>query len=298
MALCTVFGVRSTFGAVLMAIVLTMVGSASASKEHSPPRVTVIGDSVLTGAVSNREPWLILRRGFEINLKVGVCRRLTGSSCLFGGAEVPTLVDVVGKVGPTVLVEVGYNDYPATFAQSVEEAIATLLDAGVTQILWANLRESQQQYIPMNEALAAAAGRHPEVKMIDWDSYSQDHSSWFQSDGVHLNYDGAVGMARLFHAALAAALLPPLVAVPTRLPVAHIGQPYSAQLVARGGTPPWKWRLTSGPLPRGLRLLGDGRLTGTPHRAADLKLTLRTTDADGRTAEMQTTVTIKTRMAA
>lgn len=293
----TVQVMRSVLSAALMIIVSMMAGSAAAAAAPSPPHVTVIADSVLTAVIWNQEPLAILQRGFETDLEVGVCRRLTGTSCPYEGARVPTLVDVVHalgpRIGPTVLVEVGYDDYPETFAQSVEEAITALLDAGAKRILWANMREWQPQYLPMNAVLVAAAARHPEVTIIDWNAYSQDHYSWFQGDGVHLAYDGAIAMATLFHTALVESLLPPLVARPTRLPVALVGRPYSAQLAAQGGTTPYAWRLTSGPLPRGLRLLADGRLIGTPRRAATLELVFRVTDALGQTAVMQTSLVIR-----
>ena len=112
-------------------------------------------------------------------------------------------------LGPTVLVEVGYNDPADEFAQRVEDAINALLAAGVQRILWANMREWQQQYIGMNQILVDAAARHPQVTIIDWEGYSHDHYAWFQGDGIHLVYDGAIGMATLFNSAIKQALAPP-----------------------------------------------------------------------------------------
>ena len=117
-----------------------------------------------------------------------------------------------------MIVEVGYNDDPATFAQSVEEAITTLLGAGAKRILWVNMREKREQYIRMNKELRAVARQHPEVTIVDWDSYSRERYPWFQSDGIHLGYEGAVAMATLLHGEITDALAPPLVVVSTRLP--------------------------------------------------------------------------------
>jgi lysophospholipase L1-like esterase len=36
------------------------------------------------------------------------------------------------------------------------------------------------------------------VYLLDWVEYSAGHSSWFQPDGLHLTFDGADAMARLF----------------------------------------------------------------------------------------------------
>jgi hypothetical protein len=276
--------------------VLAIVAAAGAMTPPPPPRVTVIGDSVLDAVQSNRGPRSILKQGFDVDLEIGICRRLTGMSCPFQDTEVPTLIDLVRelgpRIGPTVLVEVGYNDDAATFAQSVEEAITAVLGAGATHILWVNMHESQQQYIGMNQVLVAAARRHSEVTIVDWNAYSHDQISWFQDDGIHLFYDGAVGMATLLHAALMDALAAPLVVASAHLPVAHLGQPYSARLLARGGTAPYSWQLTSGPLPSGLRLLADGHITGTPRHNARLRLVVRATDASARTASASTTLVV------
>jgi hypothetical protein len=275
---------------------LAVIASASATTAPPTPHVTVIGDSVLDAVQSNKQPRSILKRGFDVDLEIGICRRLTGVSCPFRDVEVPTLVDVVSKLGPaignTVLIEVGYNDPQATFAQSVEDAIAAVLGTGARHILWVNMRESQQQYISMNQVLRAAAQHHSEVTIIDWNAYSHDHSSWLQDDGVHLSYEGAVGMATFLHAALVEALAAPLVVAPTRLPLAHVGELYSARLLAKGGTAPYRWRLTSGPLPSGLHLLADGHITGSPRRAARLRVVFRATDASGRVASTRTTLVV------
>ena len=276
--------------------VLAVVAAAGAATPRPPPHVTVIGDSVLDAVQSNSGPRSILKQGFDVDLEIGICRRLTGTSCPFKDAEVPTLIDVVRelgpRIGPTVLVEVGYNDDAPTFAQSVEEAITAVLDAGARHILWVNMHESQQQYIGMNQVLVAAARRHSEVTIVDWNAYSRDQPAWFQDDGIHLFYDGAIGMATLLHASLLDALAEPLVVTSAHLPVAHVGRAYSARLLAGGGTAPYKWRLTSGPLPSGLRLLADGHITGTPRQNAHVRLVFRTTDASARTANASTTLVV------
>ena len=53
-----------------------------------------------------------------------------------------------------------------------------------------------------------------------------------------------------------------------RLPTAQIGRTYRAELAAVGGVAPTLWKLTSGRLPRGIRLASKlGRLTGSPTEA-------------------------------
>jgi len=50
----------------------------------------------------------------------------------------------------------------------------------------------------------------------------------------------------------------------TSLPGATPGSAYSQQLAATGGATPYKWKLISGSLPKGLKLRSTGLLSGTP----------------------------------
>ena len=36
------------------------------------------------------------------------------------------------------------------------------------------------------------------IELLDWVAFSAGHSGWFQPDGLHLTFDGAAAMARLF----------------------------------------------------------------------------------------------------
>lgn len=284
-----------------VAVVLGVAASLPQPARTSPalPHVTVIADSVLTAVLWNPAPLAVLGEGLDLRMEVGVCRKLTGVSCPFEGGAVPTLVDVVAQLGPalgpTVVVEVGYSDDPATFSDSVEQAVDRLVAVGVQQLLWVNLRETQPQYAGMNATLVAAAKRHPEMTVLDWNAYSHEHYSWFQGDGIHLVYEGAMAIATFLHAAVVEALAPPLAVTTERLPVAQVGVPYSARMVAGGGSEPYTWRLVSGPLPRGLRLLADGSVGGTPRRSGRFALTFRVTDSCQRTATRSETLTIRKR---
>jgi hypothetical protein len=50
----------------------------------------------------------------------------------------------------------------------------------------------------------------------------------------------------------------------TILPAGQVGVPYSFQLQASGGKPPYHWALAAGSLPPGLNLADDGTVTGAP----------------------------------
>jgi len=271
------------------ALLLTQ-GAAAAGPALAPtPRVTFIGDSVATGILYNADARRILERGVEVDYQLAVCRRLVGDSCPYNGTRPPTLVDLLPtiKLAPTVVVAVGYNDYLDTFPQSVESALAALERAGAEHVLWVTLRAERQSYLDMNDDVRAAAARHPELVVVDWNLYSRSHPDWFQDDGLHLGYGGAVGMATLVHKALAAVgsvqVVPAsrLAITTTKLPAARVGRPYGARLRSSGGVAPVTWSRKTGALPPGVRLLPGGRVTGTPRAAGRFTPTMLARDRNG-----------------
>lgn len=58
-----------------------------------------------------------------------------------------------------------------------------------------------------------------------------------------------------------------LTVAPQAIPNGVVGQPYSAQLVATGGTAPYRWLFVGGVIPPGLNLSSSGLLSGTPQMA-------------------------------
>ncbi len=82
---------------------------------------------------------------------------------------------------------------------------------------------------------------------------------------------------RTFRLTIAAA--DPLRLLTPSLPVAALGQAYSAPLSAAGGTPPYRFSLALGPLPEGVSLGEDGVLRGTPSRAGSFRFGYRVRDA-------------------
>jgi large repetitive protein len=78
----------------------------------------------------------------------------------------------------------------------------------------------------------------------------------------------------------AAIVVSPRLVVPKqRLRVGKAGKRYRARLVSTGGATPRLWRITIGPLPRGLRLdRTTGVISGTPKKGGIYRITVRATD--------------------
>jgi hypothetical protein len=63
----------------------------------------------------------------------------------------------------------------------------------------------------------------------------------------------------------------------------QIGQPFSENLIANGGTGPYTYSLDSGELPPGISLSPSGVLSGTPTTSGIYTFTIRATDANSLT---------------
>ncbi len=83
----------------------------------------------------------------------------------------------------------------------------------------------------------------------------------------------------------------PLVITTSTLANAVVGSPYSASLIATGGTPPYRWSLAGGAIPAGLALSAAGLLSGTPTLAGSSSFTVAATDASSRVATQLLTFT-------
>lgn len=277
----------------LVLLAAALAGSTTRAGVPGAPRVLLIGDSVATGMQWHNDAIAVLEQDLNVTWQVAVCRRLVGLGCTFEGVTPPSLVSLVSSLGPVppvVVVEMGYNDYQATFAASVEQSIELLLAHGAQHILWLTLRAVRHPYVQMNAVLAAAARRHPEVSLVDWNRYARGHPDWFQSDGEHLMDAGGLAMATLIHLAVDE-VTNPLGIVSAPLPLGRVGVPYSVSLSATGGEPPYRWQLRGSP-PSGLHLLADGRLYGVPRKAQRVAVTVRVADAEGQVASRRLAITV------
>ena len=87
------------------------------------------------------------------------------------------------ELGPVVVVAVGYNDYENTYEENIEETLRVLSKAGVERVLWATLIEQRQSWARMNEMITAAAKKHPEMTVLDWNARARGKDAWLQPDG-------------------------------------------------------------------------------------------------------------------
>jgi hypothetical protein len=249
----------------------------------------VISDSVMTAILWNAQPLATLEHGFpNVDMEVGICRVIVGESCEFMGSEVPSMVDQIQMlgtgIGQTVVVEVGYNDPPSSFASEFQQAVQDLLAAGVTHIFWLNYHVWQPQYATMNQILAKAAKQFPQVTIIDWASDSYLQYSWFQGDGIHLLAGGAMAMATLVNQDVTETLTP---LTPPAEPVEHVtvGKRFSLPLRPTGGIGPYTWQVELQALPRGVHLLANGMLEGKPKSSGASVVHLKVTDSAGWSAQ-------------
>lgn len=289
--------------ALAAAAALPAVGTADA-----PPHVSIVSDSVLTAVTwGNDAAQAALDQGLDVAIDAGVCRRLNGQSCEFAGGYVPTTLQVLagwGYLGPVVVIVDGYNDIPTSFPGDVELTLDTLRDRGVQHVLWVNLHAIKQEYVDKNAVLAAAALRHPELRVLDWNAYSSPHPDWYQTDSIHLLPAGGLAIAGWLHQAIVQALAPapPTPSQPARALAAarnttlvvHAGRRVRRRLHAVGGVGPLRWVTRGRALHRlRLHLLARGELEGRPTRPGRYRLPLMVVDARGTVARVTIRVTVR-----
>jgi Putative Ig domain len=267
----------------LLALLLGASGAQGASRDL--PHVTLIGDSVADAIANDNQAIAVLRQGVDLDLEVAPCRRVEGEGCPYEGVRPPSVVQLAksmgAKLGPNVVVSVGYNDFEDEYAGNIEDALVALKAAGVKRVWWLTLRAAHHPYVNMNDDIANAAKSHPELEVIDWNVYSRSHPDWFQDDGLHLLEPGSIAMAGLIHQTLLddGVALKPVQVVTTALPAARHGKTYASKLTATSGLAPYRWSLLAR-APKGLHLEADGRIIGKPLvKAGTYVLNVRVKDA-------------------
>jgi hypothetical protein len=270
------------------ALVLVAAAGAGARADGATlTHVTFIGDSVPEGIAGDSAAMKIVGAGIDLDMEAATCRRLEDPSCPPNPPTAIQLIHSLGsKIGPVVVISVGYNDFVQDYAKEVEDTLQALEAANVQKVFWLTLREAQHQAITQNAEIEAAAQKHHEVTVVDWNMYSRSHPEWFQKDGIHLLAAGSEAMATLVHKRLlqAGVAVPPPRVVTRTLPRARVGRTYSVTVRARAGLKPYRFAVL-GHVPLGLHMRGNGTLTGTPRRAdahGVYTLVFRVSDASGQ----------------
>lgn len=263
----------------LVLVLLAFVPAASAARPH----VTLITDSVGGSLAWNATAGAVFARGLDVDFELHPCSRLASTGCPAGSSAPPSALQVIRergrRLGPNVVLDVGYNDDPHAYAAAVESTLRALRRARVQHVFWVTLRAANRQYAEIDDVIRTAGRRHRDVSVVDWDACARGHPEWFGGDGIHLTAAGAVGHAVCLRRGVLRVLLapPPLdveLALPTRLT-----RGFRATLVASGGRAPYRFRVTG--LPRGLRQRGDVLLGGTLV-SGRYRLRVQVRDARGR----------------
>ena len=291
----------------LAALALPGLLPAASGAAGSPPRVSVISDSILTSVTWAKDGvgLAALSSGLDLQIDAGVGRRLNGQSAEFEGAYTPTTLNVISswinQLGSIVVIVDGYNDLPGNFAGDVELTLDTLRDHGVQHVVWVNLHEVRPEFAAKNAVLAAAARRHPELRVLDWNSYSAGHPEWYQNDFIHLMPAGGVAIATWIRQAIADILNPPpppppdpkLVVTGRQGIRVHVGARVDRHLRVSGGTAPMRWRTSGLSLRQArLHLLANGELRGRPAHAGTYVLPINVVEARGSVARLTVVLTV------
>ena len=224
--------------------VAAVAATASASAERGGARVTIFGDSAAEALDYATPAKRFLAQGLDVNWELKVCRRLVSTSCPYEGTRPPTVLDVVnaagkGSLGTIVVIDVGYNDDPVEYQDDMAQVVRALLAKGVQHVIWTTMHEVREDYRRINAAIRAEAARWGQVAIADWNAASVGQP-WFNDDGIHLNYAGAVGLARLLRPLIIEACSDPCPPAATRAPAPSFIIRASAGSLAMGRLLAWK----------------------------------------------------------
>ena len=148
----------------------------------SLPWTTAIGDSVMLGAAPGLEarfgPQLVLEAtvGFQMIDAPGLVRRLADE----------------GRLGDVVIVHLGAN---GPFPDSTVDEIMAVV--GRRPVLLVNVKVPRRWEAEVNDRIAAAAERYPNIEVVDWRTVSESEDGLLWRDGHHLTPTGAERYADL-----------------------------------------------------------------------------------------------------
>jgi hypothetical protein len=195
---------RSALRLVALLVAVALVPSSAHGAAHAStpgPRVTMFGDSVADSLSYVPEARALLGEGVDLRLELTPCRKLVPAGCAYMGSRPPSVLDIVtsstlSQLGNIVIVAVGYNDPANNYETDMAQVVNALVDRGVGHVVWVTLRAQTDDYRQINETIKSQAPRWPALRVADWEGWSRG-KDWFNPDGLHLNADGAMGLATL-----------------------------------------------------------------------------------------------------
>lgn len=191
----------------LSASVVAGLFTTNAVALRRPPlqHVTIFGDSsaaALNWVAAAREE---ITKANQVTFELQGCGRLTTPGC-FSPPPPSVLSEVRAlgrRMGPTVVILVGYNDDPHVYASGIDQVLRAMHMRGVEHVFWLTLRtvSHPSQYGVTNSVIRLAAHRWPFMTVVNWAAYSRPHPEWF-TDGIHFTGAGAVQFASYIHRTL------------------------------------------------------------------------------------------------
>jgi len=174
-----------------------------------PPRVTMISDSVGATFLWHPEARVYLAEGFDFRLEALACRRLAVPGCPVDGVNPPSALETIRalgtELGPVAVIDVGYNDPADEFAAGFDPVMQALVDAHVDRVIWVTLNEHEDVWVENNAIIRDGPKRWPQLVVADWAPLAAENPDWFD-DLVHLNAEGAAGLAHFLRPIILAAL--------------------------------------------------------------------------------------------
>ena len=210
----------------------TFTVAAADPASPSVGSILFIGDSVAE-SIASEFAAIVTPAYPTMNFQACAGRGMAGAGCLFPVTAPQINSDGVGVVNtldaPAIaIVELGYNDDPATFEGEVQQILAALISKAVQRVIFVNMstRSTKRNYAQSNEVLAAAAAKNPGISIFDWNTASSAANQWRWFDNkslccfVHLSTTGQAEFALFLRQQLDA--LRPAGTLPTTVAVAPL----------------------------------------------------------------------------
>ncbi len=174
-------------------------GSAAGTDPVAPPRVVLVGDSIMLGAAPALEASLAAA-GFAPVVDAAESRSTSK------GAEHVRLHAAAGA--DALVVMLGANDAgnPETYRGRVAEVVAAA--EGIEHLYWLTIPEVRDYYPEANRIIAEAMAVREGGEVLDWNS-ALSAGGLTSGDGMHLTPDGAEAMAAMVVGKLVEGLLAP-----------------------------------------------------------------------------------------